>query len=184
MKRRKKMVLGINFKNNPLFWSFIEFVIFMVLAIGWFLLFYFSLEDRYPNLFPLSYNAIHTYAQMMLIIMYVDYYERFTYFVKMETLLDTVNENIGNTDGKANIYKKLLHRESKRGKGLHAFTCIVIGIYLFGLPWFLWGYYNWYSVIVYGLMAWPLLSFNRYILSYGGDLTKKNKHYFNTAKDE
>lgn len=167
---------------NPLRYSIIEAIVFTVICVGWDLLFDFALESRFPTLFPVSVHGFYFLLLETLLVLLINHTERLRRFTQIEDLadqilLETKDAKNLETDPK---YLLLSTREDRMGVGFRGLATFCTYLTLMVYPWLLWGYYRWFSVIVFVLFAWILLALMRYTNRYPHILDNTSPFYSKT----
>lgn len=160
--------------RNPLLRAIPEMLVATLLCVGWFVLFDFALESRFPNLFPVSSVSFFIYGALMLVVLYVNQAERLDRFDQMSTAKDA---------GDDALYQALSYRELNAGAGMRGFAVFTVYVFLLAYPWVLWGYYRWFGLINFAFTAWVLIALLRHSCSYPYSLENDKRHYFRPAAD-
>lgn len=165
--------------HNPMLWAIIEFLVFLLICTGWFLLFHFALATRFTTLFPVSPHAFYLAFIMTLIVCLVNCYARYTRYLKIEELSDerllSDQERAFRDNSKLNL---IIMREAKSGTGFKGFAIFSVYSFLVGCPWLLWGNYWWFGLIPFAILEWNLLALLRYSTSFIVDTRKDRRNYF------
>jgi hypothetical protein len=200
---KKRSTFDRYVSHSPLIKALPEVLAFTAICAAWCIIFDQALEDQFVNLFPMSTLAMSIGFIITMYTIYMNFHQCNTYFLSMSKLLNHIivynNTNSklkesqlrsvisGNTaispedkdlHRMALRYRLLVNQEidmSGRYKSLVIFT---VYLFMFGLPWFMWGHYRWHSVWIFALISFPIFGFHRYAFSLGRDpLSDSSENY-------